>query len=73
MVNEKVWVSFYVSLSISEEKIANIRVFDVMGRTIYSNKYFNGGEIVLPNAKRGLYYVVVTLKDKTITNKMVIQ
>ena len=27
----------------------------------------------LPNAKRGLYYVVVTLKDKTITNKMVIQ
>lgn len=65
--------SFYVSLSNNEDEITGIRVFDTMGKIIYSNNRFNGGEIVLPNAKQGLYYVVVTLKDKTITEKIIIQ
>lgn len=56
-----------------ENEITGIRVFDTMGKIIYSSNRFNGGEIVLPNAKQGLYYVVVTLKDKTITKKMVIK
>ena len=49
----------------------NKEFFEVNDSVKYIKSY--GGEIVLPNAKRGLYYVVVTLKDKTITNKMVIQ
>lgn len=66
--------SFYVSLSNNEDdEITDIMVFDTMGKIIYSNNRFNGGEIVLPNAKHGLYYVVVTLKDKTITEKIIIQ
>ena len=65
--------SFYVSLSINEEEITGIKVFDTMGKIIYSNNRFNGGEVILPNAKQGLYYVVVTLKDKTITEKIIIQ
>ena len=65
--------SFYVSLSNNEDEITGIRVFDTMGKIIYSNNRFNGSEIVLPNAKQGLYYVVVTLKDKTITEKIIIQ
>ena len=65
--------SFYVALSNNEDEITGIKVFDTMGKIIYSNNRFNGGEIVLPNAKQGLYYVVVTLKDKTITEKIIIQ
>ena len=65
--------SFYVSLSNNEDEITGIKVFDTMGKIIYSNNRFNGGAIVLPNAKQGLYYVVVTLKDKTITEKIIIQ
>ena len=65
--------SFYVSLLNNEDEIIGIRVFDTMGKTIYSNDRFHGGEIVLPNAKQGLYYVVVTLKDKTITEKIIIK
>ena len=65
--------SFYVSLSNNEDEITCIRVFDITGKTIYSNNSFNDGEIVLPNAKQGLYYVVVTLKNKTITEKIIIQ
>lgn len=65
--------SFYVSSSNNEEEITNIRITDVMGRTIYSNNHFNGGEIVLPNAEHGLYYVTVTLKNKTITGKIIVQ
>ena len=64
--------SFYVSLTNNDE-ITNIKVFDTTGKIIYLNNRFNGGEIVLPNAKQGLYYVVVTLKDKTITEKIIIQ
>ena len=65
--------SFLVSLSINEEEITGIKVFDTMGKIIYSNNRFNGGEVILPNAKHGLYYVVVTLKNKTITEKIIIQ
>ena len=65
--------SFYVALSNNEAEITGIRVFDITGKIIYLNNRFNGGEIVLPNAKQGLYYVVVTLKDKTITEKIIIQ
>lgn len=65
--------SFYVSLFNYEDEITGIRVFDTMGKIIYSNNHFNGGEIVLPNVKQGLYYIVVTLKNKTITEKIIIQ
>ena len=65
--------SFYVSLTNNEDEITGIKVFDTMGKIIYSNNRFNGGEVILPNAKQGLYYVVVTLKDKTITEKIIIQ
>ena len=65
--------SFYVALSNNEEEITGIKVFDTMGKIIYSNNRFNGGEVILPNAKHGLYYVVVTLKNKTITEKIIIQ
>ena len=64
--------SFYVSLT-NNDDITDIKVFDITGKTIYSNNRFYGGEVVLPNAKHGLYYVVVTLKDKTITEKIIIQ
>ena len=65
--------SFYVTLSNNEDEITGIKVFDTMGKIIYSNNRFNGGEVILPNAKHGLYYVVVTLKNKTITEKIIIQ
>lgn len=65
--------SFYVSLFNNEDEITGIRVFDTMGKIIYLNSRFNGGEVVLPNAKHGLYYVVVTLNNKTITEKIIIQ
>ena len=65
--------SFHVSLSINEDEITRIRVFDTMGKIIYLNSCFNGGEVVLPDVKHGVYYVVVTLKDKTITEKIIIQ
>ena len=64
--------SFYILLSNNEHEIPSVRVIDFMGKTVYSNNRFKGGEVVLPNAKQGLYYVVVSLKDKTITKKMVI-
>ena len=64
--------SFYILLSNNEHEIPSVRVIDFMGKTVYSNNRFKGGEVVLPNAKQGLYYVVVTLKDVTITKKMVI-
>lgn len=46
--------SFHVSLSNTEEEISGIRVMDVMGKTIYSNNHFDGGEVVLPNVNRHL-------------------
>lgn len=64
--------SFYVSLT-NNDDITDIKVFDITGETIYSNNRFNGGEVVLQNVNSGLYYVVVTLKDKTITEKIIIQ
>lgn len=40
----------------------------------YSNKLFeNGGEIVLPNVKQGLFFVTVILNDKKITEKIIVQ
>lgn len=65
--------SFYVSLSNTEEEISGIRVMDIMGKTVYSNNHFEGSEVVLPNAKHGFYYVIVTLKNKTITEKIIVQ
>ena len=65
--------SFYVSLSNNEDEITGIRVFDTMGKIIYSNNRFSGGEVVLQNVNSGLYYVVVTLKNKTITEKIIIK
>ncbi|MBO7459285.1 MAG: C10 family peptidase [Bacteroidales bacterium] len=65
--------SFHLLLSNNEDEITGIKVFDTMGKIIYSNNHFNGGEIVLPNVKQGLYYIVVTLKNKTITEKIIIQ
>ena len=64
--------SFCVSLTNNDE-ITGIKVFDTMGKIIYSNNRFNGGEVVLPDVKHGVYYVIVTLKDKTITEKIIIQ
>ena len=57
----------------NEDEITDIMVFDTMGKIIYLNSRFNGGEVVFPNAKHGLYYVVVTLNNKTITEKIIIQ
>lgn len=65
--------SFHLLLSNNEDEITGIKVFDTMGKIIYSNNHFNGGENVLPNVKQGLYYIVVTLKNKTITEKIIIQ
>lgn len=65
--------SFHIMFSDNENEIINVRVTDVMGKIVYSNNSFKGGEIYLPNANRGLYYVTVTLKDKIITEKIVIQ
>ena len=65
--------SFYISFSDNEQDIINVRVIDAMGKTVYSNNRFAGGEIVLPNSKSGMYCVSVTLKDKTITKKIIIK
>lgn len=65
--------TFYVSLSNNEEEIIGITIYDAMGRTIYSNNKFNGGEIVLPLVKQGLFFVTVILNDKKITEKIIVQ
>ena len=65
--------TFYVSLSNNKEEITSIRVFDAMGKIIYSNNNFNGGEIVLPNVKQDLFFVTVILNDKKITEKIIVQ
>ena len=65
--------SFYISFSDNEQDIINVRVIDAMGKTVYSNNRFADGEIVLPNSKSGMYCVSVTLKDKTITKKIIIK
>lgn len=63
---------FYISLP-DESDFINIRVTDVMGKIIYTNNRFKGGVISLSDVKRGIYIITVTLKDKTLTQKMLIQ
>lgn len=65
--------SFFVSLSNTEEKIIGIRVVDIMGKTVYIDNKFAGGDVVLPNVKQGLYYVTVVLKNGAMTEKIVIK
>lgn len=65
--------TFYVSLAKTEAEIIGIRVMDVMGKTVYSDNKFKGGNVVLPNVKQGLYYVTVVFKNGAITEKIVIK
>ena len=64
---------FYISTPDCSDESIIVKIIDAMGKTVYSNNHFSGGEIVLPNAKHGLYYVTVTLKNKTITGKIIVQ
>ena len=64
--------SFFVALSDSETEILKITVIDIMGKTVFSKEHFTEKEIALPNAKPGMYYVIVTLNKQTLTKKIII-
>jgi hypothetical protein len=53
-------------------EIIKITVTNNIGQTIYETANFQSGELTLPNATTGIYFVTISLNDTVITEKIVV-
>ncbi len=65
--------SFNILLSDTDDEIRKIIVYDMMGKMIYSDETFKGGEINLPDVSSGVYYLSIILDKQIVKEKMIIQ
>lgn len=65
--------SFNILLSDTDDEIRKIIVYDMMGKMIYSDETFKGGEINLPDVSSGVYYLSIILDKQIVKEIMIIQ
>ena len=69
--------SFTISFNSNSVNKINVAVFDIRGRSVYSNDYQNNGffneNVQLGNLQSGIYLVKVQDGDKQITKKIVVE
>ena len=65
--------SFNVMLSDTDDEIQKIIVYDMMGKMIYSDETFKGGEINIPDVSSGVYYLTILLNKQIIKKKIITQ
>lgn len=65
--------SFNILLSDTDDEIRKIIVYDMMGKMIYSDETFKGGEINLPDVSSGVYYLSIILDKQIVKEKIIIQ
>ena len=64
--------NFYLENTTNEE-IQKIKITNINGQTVYEKTNFLSGGIEIPNAKTGFYTVAITLKDKVIYEKIIVE
>ena len=65
--------SFNVMLLDTDDEIHKIIVYDMMGKMIYSDETFKGGEINIPDVSSGVYYLSIILDKQIVKEKIIIQ
>ena len=65
--------SFNILLSDTNDEFRKVIVYDMMGKMIYSDETFKGGEINIPDVSSGVYYLTILLNKQIIKKKIIIQ
>ena len=66
--------AFQIETNFPYSAIANLKITNMLGVSVYETQHLVSNEILLQNAGAGLYFVVVLLEDGTVvTQKMVVQ
>ena len=63
---------FYLE-NIANEEILKITITNDIGQIIHEKINFWSGELEIPNAKRGVYYVIIALKDTIIAKRIIVK
>ena len=63
--------TFYIQNTANEE-IQQIKIINTLGQQIYQSTNIQSGEIQIPDAKAGLYFVVIVTNNESITKKIVV-
>ena len=65
--------SFNVLLSDTNDEFRKVIVYDMMGKIVYSDETFKGGEMNIPDILPGVYHLTIILNKQIIKKKIIIQ
>ncbi len=64
---------FYINTPFTQEEIIKIKLVDNIGKSVFESSFTNGNKVDIPNPKKGVYFISIVMKDKILTQKVIVK